>query len=120
MALFSFLLGVLVIFLILMWFWLLITVIGDLFRRDDIGGFAKVVWIIFLVFAPYIGVFAYLLTQSSGIATRSRQGADNSRNEMRSFIGFSGADELVKLDQLKASGSISADEHAGLRARAIG
>ena len=107
MGLISFLFGVLVIFLIVMWFWLLITVIGDLFRRHDTGGFAKVLWIIFLVFAPYLGVFAYLLTQGTGMAHRSREAAMGARDDLRQMVGFSAADELVKLDKLKASGSIT-------------
>ena len=119
MALFTFLFGVMVIFLVIMWFWLLITVIGDLFRRDDVGGFAKVLWIIFLVFAPYLGVFAYLLTQSSGMARRGQAAQRAARDELRQVAGFSAADELEKLDRLKAAGTISADEHARLRARAL-
>ena len=102
-----------------MWFWLLITVIGDLFRRDDIGGFVKVLWIVVLVFAPYLGVFIYLLTQSSGMAARSVHAASVARDELRHMIGFSTADEIEKLDRLKAAGSINADEYARLRANAL-
>jgi energy-coupling factor transporter transmembrane protein EcfT len=116
----TFFFGVAVVFLVVMWFWLLITVIGDLFRRDDVGGFAKVLWIIFLVFAPYLGVFAYLLTQSSGMAARSRRDATAARDELRAVVGFSAADEIAKLDKLKAAGSITAEEYARLRAKAIG
>jgi energy-coupling factor transporter transmembrane protein EcfT len=116
----TFFFGVAVVFLVVMWFWLLITVIGDLFRRDDVGGFAKVLWIIFLVFAPYLGVFAYLLTQSSGMAARSRRNAEAARDELRAVVGFSAADEIAKLDKLKAAGSITAEEYARLRAQAIG
>lgn len=120
MAIATFLFGTLVIFLIVMWFWLLITVIGDLFRRDDTGGLAKVLWIIFLVFAPYLGVFAYLLTQGDGMARRSRSAAMAAHDDLRHAIGFSVADELAKLDALKASGSITADEYARLRAQTLG
>lgn len=119
MAIATFLFGTLVIFLIVMWFWLLITVIGDLFRRDDTGGFAKVLWIIFLVFAPYLGVFIYLLTQGDGMARRSRDAAMAAQDGLRHAIGFSTADELAKLEKLKASGSITADEYARLRAAAL-
>jgi energy-coupling factor transporter transmembrane protein EcfT len=118
-ALVGFLFGVIVIFLVIMWFWLLITVIGDLFRRDDVGGFGKVLWIIFLVFAPYLGVFAYLLTQSSGMASRGQAATRQARDELRQVVGFSAADELEKLDRLKAAGTITADEHGRLRARAL-
>ncbi|WP_207790566.1 SHOCT domain-containing protein [Polymorphobacter fuscus] len=116
----TFLLDVLIIFVFIMWFWLLITVMGDLFRRHDVGGFAKVIWVIFLVLLPYLGVFAYLLTQGSGMARRNMAQAEKARDELRSIVGFSAADELEKLDRLKAAGSISADEHASLRARLVG
>ena len=62
----TFLLDVMIVFIFIMWFWLLITVMADLFRRDDAGGSAKVIWIVALVLLPYLGVFAYLLTQGSG------------------------------------------------------
>jgi hypothetical protein len=116
----TFFFGVAVVFLIVLWFWLLITVIGDLFRRDDVGGFAKVLWVIFLVFAPYLGVFAYLLTQSSGMAARSRRDASVARDELRTVVGFSAAEEIAKLDKLKSTGSISTEEYARLRIKAIG
>ena len=120
MGIAAFLFGTMIIFLVIMWFWLLITVIGDLFRRDDIGGISKILWIILLVFAPYLGVFIYLLTNSSDMAKRNSADAASARNQMRSFIGTSAADEIVKLDTLKAAGTITADEHARLRAQAIG
>jgi energy-coupling factor transporter transmembrane protein EcfT len=120
MTIAAFFFSMAVVFLLVMWFWLLITVIGDLFRRDDVGGLAKVLWIIFLVVAPYLGVFVYLLTQSSGLASRSRHDAVAARDELRAVVGFSAADEIAKLEKLKAAGSISTDEYARLRAKAIG
>jgi len=117
--LWGFFLSVAIIFIFVMWFWLLITVIGDLFRRDDAGGFKKVLWVILLVLAPFLGVFLYLLTQSRGMAERSRRMTAEARDELRSFVGYSRADELEKLERLKAAGTISADEYAGLRARVL-
>jgi cell division protein FtsX len=71
MGLVSFLFGVVVIFLVVMWFWMLIKVIRDLLQRDDVSGTAKILWIVVLLFAPFLGVLAYLLTQSVGMAQRS-------------------------------------------------
>ena len=110
----------LVIFLFVMWFWLLITVVSDLFRRKDIGGFAKVLWILFLVLLPLLGVLAYVLTQSSGMSERQAANVTRAREELRDFVGVSTADEIIKLDKLKADGSITADEYARLRARLVG
>ncbi len=108
------------IFLFVMWFWLLITIVSDLFRRRDVGGFAKVLWIIFLLLLPLLGVLAYVLTQSRGMSERHVANVSRAREELREFVGVSAADELVKLDKLKADGAISADEYARLRARVIG
>jgi hypothetical protein len=105
------------IFMFILWFWLLITVIGDLFRRHDVSGFAKVLWVILLVVLPYIGIFAYLLTQGGGMAERNQARAQEARDELRHVIGFSAADEIEKLDRLKAAGSISANEYTQLRSR---
>lgn len=104
------------IFVFVVWFWLLISVFGDLFRRRDIGGFAKALWVIVLMVLPYLGVFAYMLSQSSGMAERSAQQAHQARDEVRHMIGFSVADELEKLEKLKKAGSISDDEFARARA----
>lgn len=110
----------LVVFLFVLWLWLLISVIGDLFRRHDIGGFGKVLWIIFLVVLPYLGVFLYILTQGRGMGDRHVAQVKEAQKELREFVGFSPADELKKLDDLKAAGTISAEEHARLRAKVIG
>ena len=61
------------IFMFILWFYLLIVVSGDLFRRHDVSGFAKVLWVIAFVLFSYIGVFAYLLTQGRGMAERQRR-----------------------------------------------
>ena len=116
----QFLLDVMIIFIFIMWFWLLITIMGDLFRRDDVGGFGKVIWIIFLVLLPYLGVFAYLLTQGGGMAKRNQAQAEAARDQLRSIVGFSAADELAKLDKMKADGTITAAEHTAMRARLVG
>lgn len=115
-----FLLDVAIIFVFVMWFWLLITVISDLFRRHDVGGFKKVLWVILLVVLPYLGVFIYLLTQSGGMARRNVERTNEAREQLREFVGNSPAQELEKLEVLKASGAITAEEHAKLRARVIG
>jgi Phospholipase_D-nuclease N-terminal len=115
----NFLLDVLAIFIFVMWFWLLITVIGDLFRRHDTSGIVKAIWVIVLILFPYIGVFIYLITQSRGMAERSSQRAQQAREELRHVVGFSVADEIEKLERLKTAGTISNDEYTRLRARLL-
>jgi cbb3-type cytochrome oxidase subunit 3 len=113
----NFLLDVLAIFVFVLWFWLLITVISDLFRRHDTSGVAKAIWVIALILFPYLGVFIYLISQSRGMAERNNQRAQQARDELRQIVGFSAADEIEKLERLKNAGAISNDEYTRLRAR---
>ncbi len=55
----------------IIWFWLLITVFSDLFRRHDLSGWAKVLWVIFVIILPYLGVLVYLLVEHQGMADRN-------------------------------------------------
>lgn len=115
----NFLTDVLAVFMFLVWFWLLITVFGDLFRRRDISGWGKTLWVIILILAPYIGVFAYLIFQGRGMAERNSQQAQQTRDELRRVVGFSVADEIEKLEELKKSGSITSEEFARIRAKLV-
>jgi ABC-type multidrug transport system fused ATPase/permease subunit len=115
----NFLADVLSIFIFMLWFWLLITVFSDLFRRHDISGWVKAIWVIVLIIFPYLGIFIYLITQHRGMAERQSQRVQQTREEVRHFIGYSIADELEKLERLKNSGTISNEEYARLRARAV-
>ncbi len=115
----NFLMDVLAIFFFIVWFWLLITVFGDLFRRHDISGWFKAIWVIALIIFSYIAVLAYLIFQGKGMAERNLQQAQQARDELRRVVGFSVADEIQKLDGLKKVGSISDAEFARLRARLV-
>jgi hypothetical protein len=115
----NFLVDALTIFVFIVWFWLLITVATDLFRRHDISGWAKAIWVIALIVAPYIGVLAYLILQGRGMTERGAQRASEAGEELRRVVGFSAADEIEKLDRLKKAGSISAAEFARLRAKLV-
>jgi predicted membrane channel-forming protein YqfA (hemolysin III family) len=115
----NFLTDVFSIFIFVLWFWLLITVFGDLFRRRDVSGLGKVLWVIVLIVFPYIGVFVYLISQGRGMAERRNQQVQQAREELRQVVGFSVADELEKLERLKNSSTISIEEYTQLRARAV-
>jgi membrane protein implicated in regulation of membrane protease activity len=97
----NFLTDVFAVFMFVLWFWLLIIVIGDLFRRHDISGWGKAIWLIALIVFPYIAIFAYMITQSRGMAERSSQQSQQAREELRRVVGFSVADEIEKLYRLK-------------------
>jgi hypothetical protein len=115
----NFLLDVLTIFFFIVWFWLLITVASDLFRRHDISGWVKALWVIGWILFPFIFMLAYLIFQGRGMAERNLQQARQARDELRSEVGFSAADEIEKLGRLKQAGSISDAEFARLRARLV-
>ena len=115
----NFLTDVLAVFVFVVWFWLLITVYADLFRRSDISGWSKALWVIVVLVFPYFGVFAYLISQGRGMAERSNQQVQQARDELRRVVGFSAADEIAKLDQLKKSGAITGDEYGRLRAKLV-
>jgi carboxylesterase type B len=102
-----------------LWFWLIVVVFGDLFRRHDISGWAKAIWVIVLIVFPYLGVFAYLISQSTGMSQRNREQAQHARDELRHVVGYSIADEIEKLDRLKNSGSITSEEYTRLRAKLV-
>ena len=115
----NFLMDALAIFVFVVWFWLLIIVFADLFRRHDISGWIKAIWVIAVIVFPYIAVLAYLIFQGRGMADRNAQQAQLARDELRRVVGFSPADEIEKLERLKKAGSISDAESTRLRARLV-
>jgi len=96
-----------------------VVIYGDLFRRHDISGWGKAFWVIGLVVFSYLGILAYLITQGRGMAERNAQQAQQAREELRRVVGFSVADEITKLDQLKKSGAITDAEFQRLRAKLV-
>ncbi|MBR0915625.1 SHOCT domain-containing protein [Bradyrhizobium japonicum] len=115
----NFLMDIIAVFAFVVWFWLLIVIYGDLFRRHDISGWGKALWVLALVLTSYLGIFAYLITQGRGMAERSAEQAQRAREELRHIVGFSVADELSKLDQLRKSGSITDAEYGRLRTKLV-
>jgi hypothetical protein len=114
----------LIFFLWVMWFWLLIVIIGDVFRRRDIGGGKKTIWLIFILFVPFIGVLAYVLANSDGMAERNMERARSQRAQMDDYVretaGSGGAAaEIDKAKQLLDSGAISQAEFDAIKAKAL-
>ena len=88
------------------------------FRRHDISGWGKALWELALVLTSYLGIFAYLIARTVWRSVTLKQ-AQQAREELRSVVGYSVADEITKLDQLKKSGSITDDEFKRLRAKVV-
>ena len=115
----NFLMDMIAVFAFVVWFWLLVVIYSDLVRRHDISGWGKALWVLVLILFSYVGIFAYLITQGRGMAERNAQQAQQARDELRRVVGFSVADEIAKLDQLKKSGSITDVEYGRLRAKLV-
>ena len=113
----------LIFFAWVVWFWILITVFADLFRRHDIGGGAKVLWSIFVIVLPFLGVFIYLLTQNDGMMERRRTEAEAAQGQfndyVRSVAGSGSAGEIEKAKQLLDSGAITQSEYEALKQKAL-
>ncbi|CAB4728180.1 unannotated protein [freshwater metagenome] len=116
----QFMLGVLYIFMFVVWFWLLVSVFNDLFRRHDIGGGMKVLWAAIVIITLWFGVLIYILVNGRGMAERNQKQVDVAREQMRSAAGYSSADELEKLKTLHSAGTLSDDEYAKAKANVLG
>ncbi len=113
-----------VFFAWVIWFWLLITVFADIFRRHDIGGGAKTLWIIFVIVLPFLGVFIYLLTQNDGMTQRNAERAGAQQAQMDDYVrttaGSGGAAaEIEKAKALLDSGAITQAEFDAIKQKAL-
>ncbi len=117
------LLVVLEIFFVVIWIWVLITVLIDLFRDHELSGGWKAVWVFFLVFLPVITVLIYLIARGGGMRDRAiseQKHLQQAQQEyIRSIAGSSPVDELHKLDELRTRGTISQEEFDRLKARVL-
>jgi hypothetical protein len=105
------------------WFWLLISVFGDLFRRHDISGWSKAGWTLFCVVLPYLGVLIYLGTQGKGMAERNLKNVQAAQAQMDQYVretASGGATaEIAKAKQLLDSGAISQAEFEQIKQKAL-
>ena len=112
----------LVFFFWVIWIWILITVLIDLFRRHDVGGWGKAAWALFVIILPYLGVFIYLITQGKSMAERR---AEEIRASQASFddsvrnVSGGATDQIAKGKELLDSGAISQEEFDQLKRKAL-
>ncbi len=116
--------SMLVFFVWVAWFMLLFRIIGDIFRRRDIGGGAKTLWLIFTLFLPFLGVFVYLIANNDEMAKRDMERAQAAQAQFNDYVqqaaGSGGAAaEIDKAKQLLDSGAINESEFAALKAKAL-
>jgi hypothetical protein len=114
--------SMIIFFFWVIWIWIVITVLIDVFRRDDIGGFAKAMWVIFVVILPWLGVLVYLIVEHNGMRERSIRQAQEQKQQFDQYVrdaAGGSADQIAKAKQLLDSGAITADEFARLKAKAL-
>jgi hypothetical protein len=114
----------LVFFIWVAWFMLLFRVFGDIFRRHDMGGGAKVLWLIVVILLPFLGVFIYLISQGQAMAQRDIERAAAQQESFDTYVqsvASSGgaAAEIDKAKQLLDSGAISQAEFDAIKAKAL-
>ena len=118
------LLTVLAIFFMVIWIWILITVLIDLFRDHELSGWLKAVWVFFLIFVPFLAVFIYLIARGHGMQKRAIAQQQEMQKATDAYIretagSASVADEIAKLDGLRKSGAIDEAEYQSLKAKAL-
>ena len=110
-------------FLFFIWIWLLITVFADIFRSQDLSGWAKAFWTIFVIVLPYLGVFVYLIARGKKMAVHAQEAAEAQDLAARAYIrdaaGSSRVEDLARLADLRAQGAIDDDEYERLKAELV-
>jgi len=110
-------------FLFVIWIWILIMVIFDVFRSHDLGGWAKALWLILILFLPYLGVLIYLIARGGSMHERSAKDTQQEDQEFRTYVQQTAvdtpADQLSKLAALKDRGVISQAEFDQQKAKIL-
>ena len=114
----------LVFFVWIWWFILLFRIVGDIFSRDDIGGWSKTLWLIFVLFLPFLGVFIYVIVENDGMTKRAMEKVSAQRQQMDDYVratASSGgpAGEIEQAKQLLDSGAITQAEFDTLKQKAL-
>jgi type VI protein secretion system component VasK len=114
----------LMFFLFIIWFFILIQVIMDIFRSHDIHGFAKAMWLLFILVLPFLGVLIYLIARGHKMQEHQVAAAQAQKDQFDSYVkqtagGGSTADELAKLADLKAKGTITDADYEAAKAKVL-
>ena len=110
-------------FLWIVWIWIFVMVIFDIFRSHDLSGWGKALWVLFVAIIPVIGVLVYLIVRGGSMHERAARQAEQQDDAFRSYVqsaaGTSPADQLTKLADLRAQGVITADEFEREKAKIL-
>jgi hypothetical protein len=113
-------------FLFFIWIWMLIVVFGDIFRSNDLGGWGKALWTIFVIVMPYLGVFVYLIARGRKMGEHAAEAAAQQDAAQKAYIrsavdsnGSGAADEIARLADLRDRGALSEEEFQQAKAKAL-
>ena len=114
----------LIFFAFVVWIWILFTVLADIFRRHDTSGFAKVLWIIFIIILPYLGVFIYLIAEHTGMTERAMKQQEAAQSQMDQYVQSVAAkgdptEQIAKAKTLLDSGTITQAEFDSIKQKAL-
>ena len=114
-------------FLFFIWIWLLIVIFGDIFRSDDLSGWGKALWSLFIIVVPYLGVFVYLIARGHKMQEHQVRAAQAQDAAMRDYVqsvaspsSGGAADEIARLADLRDRGVISEAEFQQAKTKALG
>jgi Short C-terminal domain/Phospholipase_D-nuclease N-terminal len=115
--------SMIIFFFWVIWIWIVITVLIDVFRRHDISGWVKALWTIFVVILPWLGVLIYLIVEHDGMRNRGIEQAQSQRQALDDYVrdtaGGGSAGEIAKAKELLDSGAINQEEFEKLKAKAL-
>ncbi len=114
----------LIFFAFVVWIWILFTVLADIFRRHDVSGFGKVLWIIFIIVVPYFGVFIYLIAEHKGMTERALEQQKAAQAQVDQYVkSVAGqgdpTEQIAKAKQLLDSGTITQSEFEQMKQKAL-
>jgi len=114
----------LIFFAFVVWLWILFTVFADIFRRDDISGVVKAIWVIFVIVLPYFGVFVYLIAEHSGMTERSVKAQKEAQSQFDQYVQTAAgktdpAAQIAKAKAMLDAGTISQTEFDQLKQKAL-
>src|SRR4051794_16531451 len=111
------------IFFFVIWIWILITILSDLFRDYELSGWAKAAWVLFLVLIPFLTALIYLLARGDGMRDRAIKAQADAKSHFDEYVRVQAhsapADELHKLNELKEKGALSAEEFDRAKAKLL-
>jgi hypothetical protein len=116
--------SMIIFFCWVVWIWIMIVILTDVFRRHDISGWIKALWVVFLIVLPFLGALIYLIAQHDGMADRTARQISGQQAELDSYVksvaGSGGAaGEIEKAKALLDSGAITQPEFDALKAKAL-